>query len=91
MVMLDRREAMDTVNFPFKGHRLGVGGFRAGPGDEGHRPKYPPIRQIRGVYTWGWRVHPPRIQFLQPVYEIRTQNTGLNIELDPQGESYVDP
>ncbi len=32
--------------------------------------KYPPKKHIRGLYIWGWGVHPPRVQFLQPVVEI---------------------
>jgi len=48
----------------------------------------PPMRLLRGVYTWGWRVHPPRIQFLQPVFEIVNAHTGA-VELDPQGMSYA--
>lgn len=32
--------------------------------------KYPTKKHIRGMYIWGWGVHPPRVQFLQPVVEI---------------------
>jgi len=88
LVMLDRREADDTVNFPFKG--IDSVWIAMDPGQVLKVTlKYPPIRQIRGVYTWGWRVHPPRIQFLQPIYEIENKNTG-EIELDPQGRSYAE-
>jgi hypothetical protein len=87
VVMLDRRQQQNTVNFPFKG--LDSVWVAFDPGQVvSLRVKYPPIRQIRGVYTWGWRVHPPRIQFLQPVYEIQNAYTG-DIEFDPQGESFV--
>jgi len=50
---------------------------------------HPPLQMLRGIYTWGWRVHPPRIHFLQPVSEIVNAHTG-NIELDPQGKSFAD-
>lgn len=30
---------------------------------------YPTILHTRGMYIWGWGVHPPRVQFLQPVVE----------------------
>jgi len=87
MVMLDWREAPDTVNFPFKG--IDSVWLAMDPGQVMKvTVKYPPIRQVRGVYTWGWREHPPRIQFLQPIYEIENVNTG-EIELDPQGKSYA--
>jgi hypothetical protein len=43
---------------------------------------------LRGIYTWGWRKHPPRIHFLQPVFEIVNAHTGL-VELDPQGKSFA--
>jgi len=49
---------------------------------------YPPLKLLRGVYTWGWRVHPPRIQFMQPVFEQVNQNTQ-EVELEPQGKSFV--
>jgi len=49
---------------------------------------FPPLRLLRGIYTWGWRVHPPRIHFLQPVFEIVNVNTG-QVELEPQGRSFA--
>ncbi|MFQ5400145.1 MAG: hypothetical protein ACE5E7_11170 [Anaerolineae bacterium] len=49
---------------------------------------YPPVRLFRGIYTWGWRVHPGRVQFLQPVFEITNAHTG-NVELEPEGMSYA--
>jgi hypothetical protein len=48
----------------------------------------PPNRLLRGVYTWGWREHPPRIQFLQPVWEQVNAHSN-EVELEPQGESYA--
>jgi hypothetical protein len=48
----------------------------------------PPVHLLRGVYNWGWRVHPPRIQFLQTVTEIVNAHTG-EVELDPQSMSYA--
>ncbi len=86
-VMLDRRVQLNTVQFPFKGQDSVWVAFD--PGQVLNvTVKYTTVRQVRGVYTWGWRVHPPRIQFLQPVYEIENQLTGA-IELDPQGESFA--
>ncbi|MEF8843135.1 MAG: hypothetical protein V5A62_16170 [Haloarculaceae archaeon] len=46
----------------------------------------PPVGMLRGIYTWGWREHPPRIQFLQPVYE--TEIDG-NVVLDPPSKSFA--
>ncbi len=87
MVMLDRREQLNTVQFPFKGMDHVWIGFEAGEVLK-VTVKYPPVRMLRGVYTWGWRVHPPRIQFLQPVFELFNQVTKV-AELDPQSESYA--
>jgi len=87
LVMLDHREALNTVNFPFKGFdAVWIAFF---PGQVLNvTVNYPPARMVRGVYTWGWRVHPPRIQFLQPTYEIIDQNTG-EVVLDPQSKSFI--
>ena len=87
LVMLDKRMTQRTVSFPFKGlDSVWVAFF---PGQVVDLTvKFPPIRMIRGVYDWGWRVHPPRIQFMQPVYEIRNAHTN-EIELDPQGRSFA--
>lgn len=86
-VVLDRRESPSTTNFPFKG--LDAVWIPFGAGQVLNvTVKNPPLRQVRGVYTWGWRVHPPRIQFMQPIYEIQNQNT-MAIELDPQSESFA--
>lgn len=49
---------------------------------------HPPLGLFGGVYTWGWREHPPRIQFLQPVGELRNAHTG-EVELDPLGRSFA--
>jgi len=86
VVMLDRRMP-GSVQFPYKGlDAVWV------PLDSGEvtelTVKLPPVRLVRGVYTWGWRVHPPRIQFLQPVFEHVNAHTG-NVELEPQGESFA--
>lgn len=87
LVMLDRREAANTVQFPYEGFDAVWIAFD--PGQVLNvTVKYPPARMMRGVYTWGWRVHPPRIQFLQPVYEITNVHTG-EVELDPQGKSFA--
>lgn len=61
------------------------------------------LRFFRGIYTWGWRVHPPRIQFLDflfeaidrngdTVYEPRSLSMATrNAELDIAGISDVAP
>jgi hypothetical protein len=38
--------------------------------------RYPSVLHLRGIYVWGWGVHPPRVQFLQPIYEA-DENGGL--------------
>ena len=86
VVLLDRR-LPGSVQFPFKGFDsvwLSFGG-----GDVlDFTMATPPLRLLRGVYTWGWRVHPPRIQFLQPIFETVNAHTD-EVELDPQGQSYA--
>lgn len=86
VVMMDHR-LEGSVQFPFKGLDAVWTKLR---GDEVARltVAYPPNRLLRGVYTWGWRVHPPRIQFLQPVWEHVNAYTGL-VELEPQGLSFA--
>ncbi len=49
---------------------------------------HPPLGLLRGIYTWGWRVHPPRIQFLQPIYEMVNVHTN-EVQLQPEGQSYA--
>ena len=85
-VMLDRRMP-GSVQFPFKGFDSVWIPFGNGEVMEA-TVKLPPLRLQRGVYTWGWRVHPPRIQFMQPIFEHVNAQTGL-VELEPQGESYA--
>jgi len=85
-VMLDRRLPR-SVQFPFKGLDSVWIPFSNGE-VMSVTVKLPPLRLQRGVYTWGWRVHPPRIQFLQPVFETVNAHTG-EVELDPQGQSYA--
>ncbi|MCB1057134.1 MAG: hypothetical protein KDD11_16650 [Acidobacteria bacterium] len=87
LVMLDRRQALDTVQFPFKGFDAVWLAMNAGQVVE-VTLDYPPSQMVRGIYTWGWREHPPRIQFMQPVFEIRNAHTG-EVELDPPGRSYT--
>jgi hypothetical protein len=85
-VMLDHR-LPGSVQFPFKGLDsvwIQVHGRTLTEVTVEH----PPLRLLRGVYIWGWRIHPPRIQFLQPIFEIVNANTGA-VELEPQGESYA--
>jgi len=87
LVMLDWRQGQNTVAFPFKGMDSVWVAFQ--PRTVTHLTvKYPPIRMLRGVYTWGWRVHPPRIQFLQPLYEITNAFSGQP-QLEAQSFSYA--
>ncbi|RKY22571.1 MAG: hypothetical protein DRQ55_00615 [Planctomycetota bacterium] len=86
-VLLDHR-LEGSVQFPYKGLDsvwTKVGGSKVTQ----LSVDYPPLRLLRGVYTWGWREHPPRIQFLQPVYEMVNAHTG-QVELEPQGRSFVE-
>ncbi|SHG42117.1 hypothetical protein [Halobaculum gomorrense] len=46
----------------------------------------PPLGLLRGIYTWGWRDHPPKIQFLQPVFE--TEIDG-EVVLDSPSKSFT--
>ncbi|SHH49423.1 hypothetical protein [Halobaculum gomorrense] len=46
----------------------------------------PPLGLLRGIYTWGWRDHPPKIQFLQPVFE--TDIDG-QVVLDPPSKNFA--
>lgn len=45
--------------------------------------RYPSLTHFRGMYIWGWGVHPPRVQFLQPVWETADGN------LNPAGLSFA--
>ena len=45
---------------------------------------YPSLQHFRGMYVWGWGVHPPRVQFLQPVVEINEAG-----DLNAAGESFA--
>lgn len=86
VVMLDRRMPR-SVQFPNKG--LDSVWIPFG-GDEvvEFTMEMPPLRLQRGIYTWGWRVHPPRIQFLQPIFETVNAHTG-EVELEPSGKSWA--
>jgi len=46
----------------------------------------PPLGLLRGIYTWGWRDHPPKIQFLQPVFEVEIDG---EVVLDPPSRSFA--
>lgn len=48
--------------------------------------QYTALRFIRGIYTWGWRVHPPRIHFMDFLRELNNAHTK-KIELNPRGRS----
>ena len=86
VVMLDRR-LPGSVQFPFKGFDSVWLPFSNGEVLE-FTMALPPLRLQRGVYTWGWRVHPPRIQFLQPIFETINAHTG-EVELDQIGRAHV--
>lgn len=86
VVMLDRR-LPGSVQFPFKGFDSVWIPFTNSEVLE-FTMALPPLRLQRGIYTWGWRVHPPRIQFLQPIFETINAHTGA-VELDPQGQSFA--
>jgi len=85
-VLLDHR-LPGSVQFPFKGFDS-VWEKVEGDALTEITVEHPPLRLLRGVYTWGWRVHPPRIHFLQPIFEMTNVHTGL-VQLEPQGESYA--
>jgi len=94
-VMLDHRASTgsrifgrrNSVQFPFQGFDAVWQAVRP---DTVTRltVALPPVRHQRGVYSWGWRQHPPRVQFLQPIFEIVNAHTGA-VELDPQSRSYA--
>ncbi len=83
-VMSDQRT---SVSFPFKGFDSAWVPVQGNTVTE-ITIDHPPLRMLRGVYTWGWRQHPPRIQFLQPIFEIKNAHTD-KIELEPQGKSFA--
>lgn len=44
------------------------------------RVHYPPPKYVPGFYTWGWRIHPPRVQFTarwNPVFDSKTKPVGI--------------
>ncbi len=86
-VVLQDKRLPGSVQFPFKGFDAVWVPINGGLITE-LTVKMPPVRLLRGVYTWGWRVHPPRIQFLQPIYEQVNAHTGA-VELEPEGQSYA--
>ena len=45
--------------------------------------RYPSLKHFRGMYVWGWGVHPPRVNFLQPVWE------NPDGSLNPPGRSFA--
>jgi hypothetical protein len=86
-VMMDHR-APGSVQFPFKGFDSVWTKVNNNTVTE-ITVDFPPLKLLRGIYTWGWRIHPPRIQFLQPIYEIENFHTKA-IELEPQGKSFAE-
>ena len=85
-VLLDNRLA-GSVQFPYKGFDSV---WTSVPNDRLTEitVDHPPLSLLRGIYTWGWHVHPPRIQFIQPIFEMVNAHTG-EVQLEPQGESYA--
>lgn len=86
-VVLQDYRLPGSVQFPFKGLDSVWVPFNGGEITE-MTVDYPPVRLMRGIYTWGWRMHPPRVQFIQPVFEIVNAHTG-EVELEPQGKSFA--
>ncbi len=85
-ILLDHR-LPGSVQFPFKGFDSVWQKIQNDTVTE-ITVDHPPLRLVRGIYTWGWRAHPPRIQFLQPVFEMVNAHTG-ETQLEPQGESFA--
>lgn len=86
LMMNDRRQP-GSVQFPFKGLDS-VWEPINGDTVTTITVAYPPLGLLNGIYTWGWRLHPPRIHFLQPVFEITNAHTG-QVELNPEGQSFA--
>ena len=86
-VMVDHR-LPGSVSFPFKGLDSVWQSISSDSVTE-ISVMHPPLRLLRGVYTWGWRQHPPRIHFLQPIFEIVNAHSG-QVELEPQGKSFAE-
>ncbi|MGF1514575.1 MAG: hypothetical protein ACFB5Z_12905, partial [Elainellaceae cyanobacterium] len=43
------------------------------------------IPNLRGIYNWGWGVHPPRVQFIQPVERTRATDKVGTVEPGADG------
>ena len=90
-VTLDAQVGLDfesgSVRFPYKGQDTV---WRRVLPNTVHKMtvQHTAIRFIRGIYIWGWNVHPPRIQFLQPILEVKYNSTG-EINYEPQGLSFA--
>jgi len=54
---------------------------------------YPSLKNLRGIYNWGWGLHPPRIQFIQPVSRMKENGIededGSGRQWDPISYSFV--
>ena len=90
-VMVDRQSSFDfnrgSVRFPYKG--FDAVWLRIAPDTVSEVVvNHTALQFFRGIYTWGWNEHPPRIHFTQLVFEIENFHTG-EIELDPEGMSYA--
>ncbi len=44
--------------------------------------KHTALRFLQGIYTWGWRLHPPRIHFIDFLADHKNAHTGKT-ELNP--------
>lgn len=87
-LVLNDHKAPGSVNGIFKGFDAVWQQFNGGEVTK-MTIQLPPLEFSRGIYNWGWRVHPPRIWFMQPVVEIVNQHTGA-VELDPAGRSWAE-
>lgn len=87
-VVMKDHQAPGSVQFPFKGLDSVWVQVQGGSVTD-ISVDFPPLSLLRGIYIWGWRVHPPRIQFLQPVFERTNVHTG-QVELEPRGRSYAE-
>jgi hypothetical protein len=91
--MLDAQAQIDfpdrgSVRFPYKGQDTVW--ERVNPYTRhAMTVQHTALRFIRGIYIWGWNVHPPRIQFMQPIQEVKHAVTG-EIIYEPQGQSFAD-
>ena len=76
-----------SARFPFKGQDTVWA--RIQPETVTHMTvQHTALRFFRGIYSWGWNVHPPRIHFIQFLFQIQNAHTG-KIEWDWQSQSFT--